>query len=140
MNESYLSTYALRLSLGIKGNGKDCFRTYELLLSGIIPILKERPENYKLFKDLPVIQLPHWDYSQTELLKIMQSYVQSPAFRNNTFEAGWKRLFLSYFRHQVIEDAGRLNDIITDNQGNEYFRTWQYTLFRKPHIQHAIES
>jgi hypothetical protein len=115
-----------------------CCRTYELLLNGVIPVVEAHPEYDELFKDLPILQLPSWQYSQKDLMKVMQDYIFSPAFLNNTFDAGWERLFLKHWRHQVLHDAQRLNEIILDPDGNQYYTAWQYTMSQPPFIQHAI--
>jgi hypothetical protein len=114
-----------------------CCRTYELLLNGVIPIVEAQPEYDELFKDLPLLQLPNWDYSQKELIQAMQDYIFSPAFLDNTFDAGWERLFLKYWRHQVLHDARRLDEIILDPDGNPYYIAWQYTISKPPFIQHG---
>ena len=138
--QTYTAAAKYLFGLSPRGNGKDCFRTYELLLNGVIPIVNAQPEYDELFKDLPILQLDHWNYNQTDLLKLMHDYVTSPEFLDNTFDAGWERLFLRYWRRKVLEDAGRLNEIVTDDQGREYYTGWVYSLHKKPHIQHATKE
>lgn len=135
--QTYAEASKYPFGLSPPGNGLDCFRTYELLLNGIIPIVQRQPEYDELFEDLPVLQLRHWDYTQKELINKMKKFVFSPKFLNNTFDAGWDRLFLKHWRHKVLEDAGRLDEIITDPQGNQYYKAWQYTLNQPAVIQHA---
>ena len=137
--QTYAAAAKYPFGLSPPGNGLDCFRTYEYLLNGIIPIVQAQPEYDELFEDLPVLQIKGWRYSQQELVKLMHEYVMSPAFRNNTFEKGWNRLFLQHWRQQVLRDAGRLDEIVTDpTTGNDYYTAWQYSLYKKPLIEHAI--
>jgi len=138
--QTYAAASEYLFGLSPPGNGVDCFRTYELLLNGVIPIIKERPEYKELFKDLPIIQLPHWNYTQRELVRLMRNYVYSPAFLNNTFDAGWERLFLKYWRQSVLKDAGRLHEIVNDDQGNQYYTAWKYTTYKEPYVQHATPA
>ncbi|CAB9497469.1 expressed unknown protein [Seminavis robusta] len=136
--QTYTAASKYLFGLSPPGNGLDCFRTYELLFNGVIPIVQAHPEYDELFKDLPIIQLKSWKYSQAELVKVMRDYIFSPAFLNNTFDAGWERMFLKYWRHQVLQDAGRLDEMIHDPEGNQYYKAWQYTMSKPPFIQHAI--
>lgn len=120
------STYLFGLSP--RGVGWDCYRTYELLLLGVVPIVQSRPGGtHGLFADLPVIEVTAdlGSMSASQLLALTRGYVTSPAFRNNDFEKGWERLFLRYWRRRMLSEAGR--DIVTDeNTGKEYYRAWQY--------------
>jgi hypothetical protein len=138
--QTYTAASKYLFGLSPPGNGLDCFRTYEYLLNGVIPVVLRQPEYNELFVDLPVLQLRHWNYTQKQLVKKMKNFVFSSEFLDNTFDAGWERLFLQYWRHKVLKDAGRLDQIITDPQGNEYFKAWQYTLYRPPLIQHATPA
>jgi len=118
------------------GNGKDCYRTYEFLYLGIIPIVARNSEYDELYKGLPIIQLnPNWDYTQEQLVTIMKNYIQSDEFQNNDFHEGWNKLFLSYWRHRVLTDSGRHSEIVQDENGNEYYTSWSYTKYSKPYSQ-----
>ena len=70
----------------------------------------------------------------------MRDYVFSSEFRHNTFDAGWERLFLQYWRHKVFQEAGRLNEVVqtqrvtnTTNYGNTALtnRPWSSTPFQR---------
>ena len=111
------------------GNGLDCYRTYELYFLGVIPVVKYSAENEVLFQGLPLLQLNDWNISQQQLVDKMREYVDSPAFRDVTFD-GWDRLFLKYWRHSVLNETGRLSEIIEDETGRQYYKTWQYTRYR----------
>lgn len=134
--ETYAAASKYLFGLSPRGNGDDCYRTYELLLSGLIPIVNKHPEYDELFQDLPVLQVDDWHKikSQEDLLKLMREYVASPAFQNNTFDKGWERLFLKYWRNKVLEDSGRKQHIVKDEAGNQYYKAWQYTIHKKPHM------
>mmetsp|Transcript_30461 Transcript_30461/g.46738 ORF Transcript_30461/g.46738 Transcript_30461/m.46738 type:complete len:501 (-) Transcript_30461:577-2079(-) len=118
------------------GAGYDCYRTYEWLLLGVIPIVMERPpSSQKLFEDLPVVFMPREDMYDNDPVrgyqkysKAIQNYTQSEAFLNSTFEDGWNRLFLQYWRRQILHDAGRRDQhILQDDHGNAYYQAWRYT-------------
>ncbi|CAB9497015.1 expressed unknown protein [Seminavis robusta] len=138
LRETYTAASQYPFGLSPRGNGNDCYRHYELLLNGVIPIVERQREFDALFQDLPVLQLdPQWNYTQGELVELMHDYVHSEQFLNNTFEKGWERLFLEHWRRQILSDSGRVNEIVHDDQGNEYYTAWQYTLYREPLIQQA---
>ena len=111
--------------------GWDCFRTYELLLLGVVPVVPARPGGvHGLFDDLPVLQLKDFNKERTraEYLQIFREYIQSPAFQNADFEAGWKRVFLGHWRRRMLHLARRDGDIIQDPKtGREYYQGWRYT-------------
>ena len=138
--QTYTAASQYLFGLSPPGNGLDCFRTYELLLNGIIPVVLYQPEYEELFHDLPLLQLQHWNYNQQELWELMRDYVFSAAFRDNTFDTGWERLFLQYWRQKVLQDAGRLDEIVTDPEGNQYYKAWHYSPHKPPLIQHAIPA
>mmetsp|Transcript_16150 Transcript_16150/g.22747 ORF Transcript_16150/g.22747 Transcript_16150/m.22747 type:complete len:526 (-) Transcript_16150:305-1882(-) len=126
------STYLFAVSP--PGAGYDCYRTYEWLLLGVIPIVMERPSSKQLFEDLPVVLMPRSDmYDENtqrglqKYITAIQNYTQSSAFQNNTFDKGWKRLFLNYWRRRILKDARRDQQILKDEQGTEYYQAWKYT-------------
>ena len=117
--------------LSPEGAGWDCYRTYELLLLGVIPIVAARGGgSHGVFDDLPVIELEmlhQKNRTRAEYLQIMQDYVQSPKFLNTDFETAWERLFLRYWRRHVLKMANRDGDIWTDAYGREFYQAWKYT-------------
>ncbi|KAG7348986.1 hypothetical protein IV203_011583 [Nitzschia inconspicua] len=111
------------------GAGPDCYRTYELLLLGVIPIVGELPVNWGgLFDDLPVLVVPDLDkkHTRSEYLEIVRQYILSPEFQSNDFEKGWEKLFLRYWRRRVLKEAGR-NILLDPATGKEYYEGWKYT-------------
>lgn len=138
--ETYEAASKYLFGLSPPGNGKDCFRTYELLFHGLIPIVQYQAEYTELFDDLPILQLPHWKFTQQQLLDKMREFVSSPKFKNNNFSKGWSRMLLSYWRYKVLEDAGRLNEIVYDENGDPYYTMWSYTSYHPPHIEHAVSK
>mmetsp|Transcript_9784 Transcript_9784/g.13794 ORF Transcript_9784/g.13794 Transcript_9784/m.13794 type:complete len:519 (+) Transcript_9784:32-1588(+) len=130
-HEIYAAASTYLFGLSPNGAGWDCYRTYEFLLLGVIPIVTGRPGGtHGLFQDLPVLELPlDWNIATTtpnDYLKLMQAYVNSPAFLENDFDAGWERLFLRYWRRKILSDLGRDKDIVTDESGKEFVKTWRY--------------
>ena len=102
----------------------------------------ERPpsSSQQLFEDLPVVFMPRkdmYDKNQTRGLQkyvtAIQNYTQSIAFSENTFDKGWKRLFLQHWRRQILRDAGgRDQHIVQDEHGNDYYQAWKYTPTYEP--------
>lgn len=111
--------------------GNDCYRTYELLFLGVIPVVLYSPEFEELFQDIPILMIHGWNYTQLELAEEMRRYIYSSSFRENEFR-GWERLFLKHWRNRVLEDAGRLDDIIEDEMGRSYFQSWSYRPYTPP--------
>jgi hypothetical protein len=130
-HEIYAAASTYLFGLSPHGVGWDCYRTYELLLMGVIPIVLGREGGtHGMFQDLPVLELPlDWNFATTQphdYLTLMQEYVNSPAFLDNEFDLGWERLFLPYWRRRIIHDLGRDKDIVKDEFGREFFKTWRY--------------
>ena len=125
------------------GAGYDCYRTYELLLLGVIPIIEHRHQTSKdLFQGLPVVQMkkdvqfqPHGE----AFVKAAKAYVDSDEFRDGALD-GWERLFLRYWRRRMLRDAGREGDIVSDERGREYYQAWQYTLTNEEPVLCSIEG
>jgi len=124
--ETYAAASKYLFGLSPPGLGNDCYRNYELLFLGIIPIVKRQPEYDVLFDGLPIIQLDNWDHSQTDLLKIMRDYISSPRFRDNDFN-GWERLYLKYWRRMLLKDTRRDREVVKDPSGREYYQAYVYS-------------
>lgn len=112
------------------GMGWDCYRTWELLLLGVIPIVASREKHggtHGLFDDLPVVEAENLGtLVPADYLRLMRDYVSSPAFLENDFDDGWQRLFLSYWRRRILSDSGRADDLVTDHEGRPHYQTWRY--------------
>ncbi|CAB9509790.1 expressed unknown protein [Seminavis robusta] len=134
MHQFYKQMSQYRFGLSPPGVGYDCYRTYELLLLGVIPIIEERaPESHLMFEGLPVIQVANLSMATTisrqEIATIIQNYVTSPEFQNDTFEKGWKLLFLQYQRQAVLKDTKRDREILVDETtGKQYYQGYRYSL------------
>lgn len=113
-----------------KGAGWDCYRNYELLMLGVIPIVPAiEGGTMDLFENIPVIELEDFYKNRTraEYIEIMYNYIQSPKFQAMDTTAGYKRLFLRYWRRKLLEDTGRDKDILVDpSTGREYYQAWRY--------------
>jgi hypothetical protein len=131
MPETYAAGSKYLFGLSPPGAGIDCYRTYELWMLGVIPIIERNRDYAEMFRDLPFIQVDRWDYSQAEWIKLMQDYIASDEFRNNDF-SGWERLFLRYWRRKILADTGRDKDIVKDENGREYYQAWKYSLYEPP--------
>jgi hypothetical protein len=122
-----------RYGLSPPGRGWDCYRTYEYLLLGIIPIVDRTlwNESYDLLDGLPAIHVdglrsdPH-NVTQQRIVTAIHEYLASDDYQRNSF-VGWDRLFLGYWRREVLKDAGRLQEMVWDEYGNGYYQGYRYT-------------
>mmetsp|Transcript_41819 Transcript_41819/g.100368 ORF Transcript_41819/g.100368 Transcript_41819/m.100368 type:complete len:542 (-) Transcript_41819:1019-2644(-) len=130
--ETYRASSKYLFGFSPAGVGFDCYRTYEYLLLGIIPVLPKRPHGVQgMFDDLPVLQLDDFEKNRTraEYLQIFYNYIASPEFQNNDFDKGWSQLFLRYWRRKVLDLTGRTKDIVVDPEtGREYYQAWRYSV------------
>eukprot|EP01063_Lacrimia_lanifica_P014112 TRINITY_DN20779_c0_g1_i1.p1 TRINITY_DN20779_c0_g1~~TRINITY_DN20779_c0_g1_i1.p1 ORF type:complete len:478 (+),score=120.91 TRINITY_DN20779_c0_g1_i1:30-1463(+) len=126
MQETYAASSRYLFGVSPKGVGLDCYRTYELLAMGVIPIVKDSdaPMEGYVLRDLPIVRVASWEYSQRELLQILRDYVRSNAFAALDTEKGWARLFLRHWRRELLAAAGR--PVVRDPAGDEYFLAWEY--------------
>mmetsp|Transcript_3479 Transcript_3479/g.5300 ORF Transcript_3479/g.5300 Transcript_3479/m.5300 type:complete len:507 (+) Transcript_3479:78-1598(+) len=133
--EIYEAAEKYLFGLSPKGNGYDCYRTYELYFLGVIPVVEYWPENEEMFRGLPLLQLERsYNYTQKQLVTKMREYIQSPAFQNTVFD-GWDRLFLKYWRTSVLNETNRFGDIFEDGNGNKFYKSWTYTKYTKPYLK-----
>ncbi|KAG7337490.1 hypothetical protein IV203_017601 [Nitzschia inconspicua] len=132
LHQIYQEMSTAKFGISPVGKGYDCYRHYELLLLGVIPVVWERnPASIDLYEGLPVIQIPNMDKlsSREEYVQFIQQYIQSDKFQNSTesFAASWEKLFLRHKRRMVLEKSGRSSDIIRDPEGNEYYQGYRYS-------------
>jgi len=81
--------------LSPRGNGLDCFRTWEALHMGAFPIVKSSALD-PLFTDLPVIIINDWtDITYDFLTKHYQELVSRGDYR-------WEKLYLPYYLEQIV--------------------------------------
>jgi hypothetical protein len=129
-HETYAAASRHLFGLSPPGAGKDCYRTYEFLMLGVIPIVQAKARgSVGLFDGLPVIEVPDLlssSRTREDYVTIMKNYIQSPAFQDTNFD-GWERLFLKYWRRKLLKDTGREKDIVRDEHGREYYQAWKYT-------------
>ena len=86
-----MKEYAFILSPA--GIGIDCYRTWESLILGCIPIVCE-PFPEKLFEDLPVLQVQSWsDVNDELLLNTLHNF----KYRNFNYD----KLTLNYWHNQI---------------------------------------
>ena len=75
------------------GAGLDCFRTWEALILGCIPIVKKARMN-EVFKDLPVIEVKDWGQLNAEFLASAKSALEEKVFN-------LEKLTMRYWRNQI---------------------------------------
>ncbi|CAB9522061.1 expressed unknown protein [Seminavis robusta] len=130
-HKTYSEMSQFRFGISPPGNGYDCYRTYEMLLLGVIPIVEERDIlSQKLFEGMPVILMPKLTHatSQQEFVDAIESYIASPNFQNANFTKGWGRLFLKHKRQQMLKDSMRDREIVEDERGRKYYQAYRYSV------------
>ena len=93
--DAYRAQSNFSFVLSPQGKGMDCYRTWEALALGSIPIVKKSPLD-PLFSDLPVLILNNWSELSTD---VMQKTLDS--FSNRKFN--YQKLFLSYWKKMVAD-------------------------------------
>jgi hypothetical protein len=89
--------YDLRQSMYVlspEGNGLDCYRHWEVLAMGAIPIVTHSPLDV-LFQDLPVLIVNDWSEITQELL--IQKYEE---IKNK--EYAWEKLYADYWINKIM--------------------------------------
>lgn len=79
------------------GNGLDCHRTWEILCLGSIPVVKA-PMFKELFKDLPVLNVDHWNQVTPNLLD-QTIHEFNHKHKHNQFN--YNKLTLQYWINQI---------------------------------------
>eukprot|EP00980_Cylindrotheca_fusiformis_P010126 scaffold2253_cov119-Cylindrotheca_fusiformis.AAC.1 len=64
----------------------------------------------------------------------MRDYIASPEFQDSEFD-GWDRMFLKYWRTQVLNQTDRLADIVEDDVGRKYYKSYTYTRYKEPYAK-----
>ncbi len=99
--EDYLDDIArAKFIVSPRGNGEDCFRTWEALLFGTIPIVKSSPLN-PVYEHLPIIIVKEWEEVTEEFLEKKWEEMSSQTFRLEKMYApywiGYIRSFKTHF-------------------------------------------
>jgi hypothetical protein len=85
----YLEEMAhFKFTLSPPGNGPDCFRTWEALLVGSIPIVKSSALNV-LYKDLPVLIINRWKGITESFLNLKYQELSSRKYRLDKLYMGY---------------------------------------------------
>ncbi len=81
--------------LSPRGNGIDCYRTWEAIAAGSIPIVKSSPLD-SLFADLPVLIVNDWNVIDKKFLE--EKFVEI-----NNKKINWEKLYFSYWKAKIEE-------------------------------------
>ncbi|CAB9503802.1 expressed unknown protein [Seminavis robusta] len=130
-HDIYKEMSQFRFGVSPPGMGFDCYRTYEMFLLGVIPVVEDQDIlSHRLFEGMPVVFVHNLASvtSRQEILDAIESYIASPKFQNATFEEGWGRLFLKHKRQQMLKDANRVREIVEDEQGKKYYQAYRYSV------------
>ena len=131
VDQTYADMSRYRFGVSPPGAGWDCYRTYEMLYLGVIPLVEIRDSySHELFQGLPVILVPKLGTGTTrkDVLDAIHNYIASDVFQNASFEAGWESLFFSHRRRQILKDSGRDEENLIDDNGREYYQAYRYTV------------
>ncbi|KAL7530555.1 hypothetical protein ACHAWF_003428, partial [Thalassiosira exigua] len=138
----YSSAGTRRFAVSPMGVGWDCYRTYEMLLLGVVPVVFERElgSTYaarELFEGLPVVVVggdkSHADVGgRADIVEAIQRWWREEVATEpeEDFGAGWDRLFLYHRRRMMLRDSGREEEMLTDADGNEYYQAYRYTVVK----------
>lgn len=77
-----------------RGNGIDCYRTWEALYLGCIPIVEKNDEIYSSVSDLPILWVNNFDIVTPEFLN-----EQYDIFKNKNFN--YEKLNFSYWKNKI---------------------------------------
>ncbi|CAB9522064.1 expressed unknown protein [Seminavis robusta] len=134
VHQLYSDMSQYRFGISPPGHGYDCYRTYEMLLLGVIPIV-EKSSTKDLFEDLPVIQMEDLASvsSRQDFVDAIQNYIASDAFQNANFQRGWERLFLKSRRQELLQVSQREKEVLVDQHGMRYYQAYQYTVLGNNH-------
>jgi hypothetical protein len=94
--EEYLTELSLsKFVLSPRGNGLDCYRTWESLTMGAIPIVTTSDLD-AMFAQLPVLIIQDWNELNEEFLEQKYEEFQRGTFNNEKIYADW---WLNYIRN-----------------------------------------
>jgi hypothetical protein len=86
-----------------RGNGLQCYRTWEILLVGSIPIVDSHFTYGLCCKNLPIIQVDNWEHITPEFLEPWADLYKSSCLFKNTEE-----LSLKYWEQKILHERSLL--------------------------------
>jgi hypothetical protein len=110
--EYFLTIPTYKFVLSPEGNGIDCHRHYEALLSGCIPIIEDNPLTRKKYDGLPIL----WTHDYSE---ITESYLEEQYNNMLDKEYDWSSLFLSSYSNKMQELIKRRGNYWTKRVTNK---------------------
>jgi len=115
----------LRFGISPEGQGHDCYRTWEYLSMGMIPVTQKADWTGNLYDGLPVLELASFNISHAEFKHKLETYVASKEFSEADFD-GWPKLFAKYWWDQVMSTT-LVKKTVTDPSGHKYFTKYHYS-------------
>ncbi len=91
------------------GRGLDCFRTWEALLVGAVPIVLNSSVSRRLYADMPVMIVD--DYSELSIETLMK-FETTLTFRKGTIAPKYK-LWARYWLEQIGTYLPRIDSSVT---------------------------
>ncbi|CAB9525891.1 unknown protein [Seminavis robusta] len=123
-HDIYKEMSQFRFGVSPPGMGFDCYRTYEMFLLGVIPVVEDQDIlSHRLFEGMPVVFVHNLASvtSRQEILDAIESYI------NATFEEGWGA-FPQTQAQQMLKDGQQVREIVEDEQGRKYYQAYRYSV------------
>uniref|UniRef100_A0A7S0ZX53 Exostosin GT47 domain-containing protein n=1 Tax=Noctiluca scintillans TaxID=2966 RepID=A0A7S0ZX53_NOCSC len=93
-----------KFALSPRGGGLNCYRTWEILAVGTIPVIEYHPANDNLYSGLPVVQVTDWNDVTPDFLGREWSRIMS-AQRAGQFSPSHAKAFLPYWLSIIYGNA-----------------------------------
>uniref|UniRef100_A0A7S1AX30 RXYLT1 C-terminal domain-containing protein n=1 Tax=Noctiluca scintillans TaxID=2966 RepID=A0A7S1AX30_NOCSC len=87
-----------KFALSPRGNGYNCFRTWEALSFGAIPVVDYHPAHEELYRHLPVVQVKDWNEVTPQFLESEWKRITAPRVSNLA------KAFLPYWINEVFQN------------------------------------
>lgn len=107
----YLELPKYKMCLSIPGAGLDCYRTWECMYLGVVPIVLRTEGMEPLFENLPVILLSLEEVENITTNKLYEEYI-NVIKKISTNQIDWEKLHLSYWVDLIKKER---NDYLFNN-------------------------
>lgn len=92
-----------KMCLSLPGAGLDCYRTWECLYIGVVPIVLYTEGTRSLFEDLPIIVLSLEEFYNLTKERLYEEYIKVIKKVSNN-EIKWEKLTLSYWVSEILRE------------------------------------
>jgi len=99
--QEYFKTIASnKFVLSPRGNGHNCYRTWEILAFGSIPVVDHHPAFEELYRNLPVVQVKDWSQVTPDFLMHEWSRITA-SHRKDPLQMNLAKAFLPYWIDEI---------------------------------------